>query len=217
MQKFRNSEPGQEGGTGPTLEERLAAAEAERDALKAKHTELLGETKKAKEARRIAEQTAAEEARRKAEAEGNHEQLYKSAMAELERTRGELSTVHNKIANEKVNNTAMEIAAQLAEGHNAKLLSEFIAKRLKFAEDGVRVTDSNGNLTVSTLSDLANEFKTNESFASLVKGNQSAGGSARGSNTSGSAAKISRHDFEAMDPRTQSKFIKDGGRVFDPK
>ena len=72
-------------------------------------------------------------------------------------------------------NVAMKLAAEIADGANAELLSEFIGRRLKFHDDGVKVTDNSGNLTVSSLSDLKTEFQNDARYSALLKGNQSSG------------------------------------------
>jgi len=115
-----------------------------------------------------------------------------------------------------VNAAAMKIASSLAEGENVGLLTRFVAERLKYAEDGVKVTDSSGDLTVSSLDDLKKEIAGSARFASLIKGNQSSGGGASGGSTgSGAASEVTRADFEAMNQPTRLKFVRGGGKVTD--
>lgn len=208
------------GGTeGPTLEELQAQLETlatSNAALTAKNVELLGETKAAKEARRAAEETARTEAENKAKADGDHEQLYKSSEEARVTLQTKYDGLQTSIANEKRDNTAMQIATTLADGDNVGLLSEHIAKRLKYTDEGIRVTDSSGALTISSLDDLATEFKNNTRYNALLKGNQSSGGGAAGGSNSGGAAKtMTRGDFDALNPIASAKFIKDGGSVID--
>ena len=90
-----------------------------------------------------------------------------------------------------------------------------VYSRLKYQEGELKVTDGNGNLTISSLDDLRNEFQNDSRFASLLKGNQSSGGGATGGNNSGSAAKTkSRAEFEAFNPADRMKYIKSGGTVY---
>lgn len=210
-------EDGGEGGGGDNGNDNAAALEALRkefDAVKAKNDELLSEAKKAKQARRDAEdhaRTSAEEALKKA---GDFESLYKSSLSELEKTKNDFEGLKGNIATEKRNNAAMKLATELAEGPNAELLSEFISKRLRYTDEGVKVTDINGELTVSSLDDLKREFQSSDKFASLLRGNQASGGGAAGGKQGGGAAKeVSREEFAAKSPQDRAKFMKDGGKV----
>lgn len=207
------------GGAGPTLEELQAQIDTltqSNSALEAKNNELLGETKAAKKARREAEEAARLEAENKAKAAGDHEQLYKSSEEARLKLQQEHESLVESVANEKRNNEAMKIAAKLADGDNADLLSEHIAKRLKFVDGELKVTDNNGGLTVSTVDDLSTEFQNNARFSALLRGNQSSGGGAAGGSKSGGAAKvITRAEYDALDPIAAAKFFKDGGSLTD--
>jgi hypothetical protein len=218
---YQDAEGG-EGGTGggePTVAElqtQLAASKASVTALEAKQVEILDEAKQAKTARRAAEEAARVTAETEAKNKGDHEQLYKSS----ESARATLQTEHDalklSVANGARDNEALKIATQLADGDNIGLLSEHIAKRLKYVDGDLKVLDVNGGVTVSPMSDLANEFKGNTRFTSLLRGNQSTGGGATGSNNSGGAANtITRADFEALNPIAASKFMSGGGSVTD--
>ena len=185
------------------------------DAIKSKNDELLTETKSAKEAKRKAEADAIAEKDRMAKESGDFESLYKSSSEKLQLTESTLNDLQGKIQKEQKGNAAMKIAADLAEGSNIDLLSTFINTRLSFQEGALKVTDGNGNLTISSLDDLKAEFKNDPKFASLLKGNQSSGGGATGGNNSGSAAKTkSRAEFSALNPADQMKHIKSGGTVY---
>lgn len=190
----------------------------ERDAMKGKLDELLTETKKAKEARREAEAIAAREAEERARKAGDFEQLHKSSEAERQRLIAELDGMRANIANEKRDNAAMKLAAELADGHNAELLKEFLARRLKYTDDGLKVTDQSGQLTVSTLADLKSEFSNDAKYAALLKGNQSSGGGASGSAKGGAGAGvkvITRSEFAGLDPAAQMRHVKGGGKIVD--
>ena len=185
------------------------------DAIKNKNDELLTETKSAKEAKRKAEADAIAEKDRMAKESGDFESLYKSSSEKLQMTESTLSQLQGRIETEQKGNAAMKMAADLAEGSNIDLLSTFINTRLSFQEGALKVTDGNGNLTISSLDDLKAEFKNDSKFASLLKGNQSSGGGATGGNNSGSAAKTkSRAEFMALNPADQMKYIKSGGTVY---
>ena len=194
----------------------LSQLMAENNAMKAKMEELLTEAKRAKQAKREIEAETQAERERIAREKGDYEQLHKSAQEKYETTLGELDNLCQGIANEKRNNTAMKLAADLADGANAELLSEFIGRRLKFHEDGVKVTDVNGNLTVSSFDDLKSEFKNDARYSALLKGNQSSGGGASGGSNSGGATKVrSRAEFEALNPAKRMEFVKSGGTITD--
>lgn len=194
----------------------LSQLMAENNAMKAKMEELLTEAKRAKQAKREIEAETQAERERIAREKGDYEQLHKSAQEKYETTLGELDSLRQGIANEKRNNTAMKLAADLADGANAELLSEFIGRRLKFHEDGVKVTDVNGNLTVSSFDDLKSEFKNDARYSALLKGNQSSGGGASGGSNSGGATKVrSRAEFEALNPAKRMEFVKSGGTITD--
>jgi chromosome segregation ATPase len=197
-----------------TLQAQLTALQSEREALLNKNNELLGEAKKAKAARNQAEQAASEEARKKAEAEGNYEQLFKSSESERQKLLEENESIKGATAKEKRDNEALKLASSMAEGANIELLADFIQRRLKYSDGVIKVTDSNGDLTVSSLEDLKTELVASGRYASLLKGNQSSGGGATGGNKSGGAAKImAQADFDAMTPNDRMKFMKAGGKL----
>jgi len=194
----------------------LEALMSENAAMKAKMDELLTEAKKAKSAKREIEEQSQVERERIAREKGDFEQLHRSSEERYQETVKELESMRANVANEKRNNAAMKVATELADGANAELLSEFISRRLKYHDDGVKVTDSSGDLTVSTLEDLKAEFKNDARYSALLKGNQSSGGGASGGSNSGGAAKVkSRAEFEALDPAGRMSFVKSGGKLTD--
>mgnify|MGYP003656641170 FL=1 len=194
----------------------LATLMAENASMKSKMDELLTEAKRAKQAKRDIEAESTAERERVAKEQGDYQQLHKSAQEKYESTLTELDSLRQGVANEKKNNTALKLAADLADGANAEILSEFIGRRLKFHDDGVKVTDANGSLTVSSFEDLKNEFKNDARYAALLKGNQSSGGGASGGSNSGGATKVrSRAEFEALNPVKRMEFVKSGGTITD--
>lgn len=207
------------GGNELTLEElqtQLADATTQMTAMKAKNEELLTETKAAKNAKREAEATAETERVRLATEKGDFEQLHKSSEERYQSTVKQLEDLQGNIAVEKRNNAAMKIATELADGSNAELLSEFLGRRLKFTEEGLKVTDAGGNLTVSSMDDLKKEFANDPRYSALLKGNQSSGGGASGGSNGSGAAKVkSRAEFEALDQPSRTTFVKDGGKIKD--
>lgn len=196
--------------------EQFTALENENQAMRAKMEQLLGETKQAKAKARQEAEEKARIANEKAQKDGDFEQLFKSSSEQAAQYKEQLDNLTSTIANEKRNNEAMKIAAQLADGYNAELLGEKIAQRLKYTDEGVKILDSNGQLTVSTVEDLKTEFQNNERFASLLKGNQSSGGGAAGGKSGGAATNvIPRADFDSMSPIKQMEHVKSGGKIID--
>jgi hypothetical protein len=202
-----------------TLTDQVETLTGETDSIKSHLDILLTETKVAKDAQRKAEMDSADEEVRLtkiAKEKGDYEQLHKSSEERYRNTLTELESLRGNIANEKRTNAAMRLANELADGHNAELLSTFIENRLVFSDESVKVADSKGQLTVSSLGDLTSEFKNDPKFASLLKGNQSSGGGANGGNTSGGAATIkTRGEFEALNPIQRSEYARSGGTIID--
>lgn len=211
-----NSADSGDAGGGGDLVAQLAALQAERDAVLAKNNELLGEVKKFKStARETAAQLEAE-ARAKAEAEGNYQQLYESSEKERSTLQEQLESMNASIQKKEISQASFKLASELADGANIDLLSEFVMRRLKFTDEGIKVTDEAGNLTVSSLDDLKNEFKGSARYASLIKGNQSSGGGAAGGSEGGGAAKVkTRAEFDALTQPQRLEFVKSGGKVKD--
>lgn len=207
--------PADNKATAPEGNDDLDAIKRERDALKAKNLELLDETKNAKK-------KAAEEARRHEEAkqeklkkDGDYEQLFKSAEQKTRELEEQIRIRDERAANEIARNEAMKLATQLADGHNAELLQEFIVRRIKYTEDGIRVLDSNGGLTVSSLADLKREFETSDKFKSLIRGSKATGGGASGTSGGASSASVNRKTFDSWNYLERDNFMKNKGTVTD--
>ena len=186
------------------------------DAVKSKADELLDETKKAK-AKAREEADAAEQARiEKATKNGDFEQLLKSSEQQRKDLEDKLHALNNKVGTEKTRSESMRLASELADGANAELLSEFIGKRIKYTDEGLKVLDQNGDLTVSSLDDLKREFESSEKFKALIRGNKSSGGGAAGDGgRASSQAKIERAQFDRMDAVQRMEFMKKGGTLTD--
>lgn len=223
LEQENGGEPGSGGGGGgeePSIEDlqaKLTEQLTANESMQNKMRELLGEKKSEQEKRRNAEAQARLEAEEKAKKAGDFEQLFKSSQQQAEDYKTQLSTLQQNIANERQSSAAMRLASELADGHNAEILSEFIARRLKYTDDGIKVTDSNGDLTVSTLDQLKAEFTNNTRFASLLKGSQASGGGASGGGSTGGGSEkvMTRSEFENAAPVDKAKFIKSGGSVVD--
>ena len=183
----------------------------------AKNEELLTEAKNAKNTKREAEEAAIKAAQEAAAKAGDYESLYKSSQTALDSLKDQHEKLKVSIASEKRTNAAMKLAGELAEGSNAELLSEFISKRIRVTDEGVKVTDNKGELTISSLDDLKNEFLTDARFSALLKGNPASGGGASGGKQGGGAApkQMTRADFASKNPADQMKFIQSGGTIIE--
>ena len=100
----------------------LATLMAENASMKSKMDELLTEAKRAKQAKRDIEAESTAERERVAKEQGDYQQLHKSAQEKYESTLTELDSLRQGVANEKKNNTALKLAADLADGANAEIL-----------------------------------------------------------------------------------------------
>ena len=190
------------------------ALKEENDKMRGHMDTLLGETKTAKALAKQQADDATQLANDKAKKDGDFEQLYNSSTEQSNGYKTELETLRQKMSADKTNTEAVKIAMQLADGYNAELLSEKIALRLKYTDEGVKVLDANGQLTVSSIEDLKTEFSNNERYASLLKGNQSSGGGAPGGKNSGAAGKLlTRTEFDALNPAKRMEFIKSDGKL----
>jgi chromosome segregation ATPase len=187
------------------------------EALRGKSNELLAETKQAKQ--RAREESEAKEKARmeKAKRDGDFEQLLKSSESKNKTLAEQLQNLQQRVSSEKIKNESLKIASDLADGSNAELLSEFINKRLRYTEDGIKVLDQNGDLTVSSIDDLKAEFAKSEKFKSLLRGVKSSGGSAQGAGRSATNTnkEIDRKSFDGMDHVQRMSYIKQGGKVVD--
>lgn len=143
---------------------------------------------------------AEEEAKKKAEekllADGNHKELYDSAMTKLDEANTTIATMKNATATEKRNSEATKIAATLAEGSNVEILSDIISRRLKYTDEGLKVLSDSGELTVSTLDELKTQIQTGGKYDSLLKGNGSGGGGANGDKDGGGAATVKNNPWK---------------------
>jgi len=184
--------------------------------LKANHDKLLAEKK---EQQRLAVDAANEAKRIKDEAavkNGDVESLRKSWEEEKKLLVGQIETNKTEKADNAKSKAATNIAMGLAEGSNIKILGDIIAKRLRFDDGKVQVTDASGNLTVSSLEDLTKEFANNEDFKSLLVGSKASGsGAAKGNIGGAGKTAITRETYNGMGQGERAKFFKDGGTVAD--
>ena len=183
--------------------------------LKTQLDTLLAEKKAEQAKRRQAEEEARQRAEEKAKAEGDYKQLFESSQATTAEWQQKYQSLQQQIEQGNISQAASKIAGSIADGENAELLSEFVSRRLKVVDGHVRVTDATGNLTVSSLEQLADEFKNTPRYASLVRGSGASGGGA--ANPGGGAIKEpkdmtqqEREEFEKRDPRGYQQALQAG-------
>jgi len=183
--------------------------------LKRKVDELLGEKKAAQQKAIEAEELARAEAAEKLKKANDYEQLYNSSESEREKAAQELASLKAAIQEQNVAGKAAEVAQQLTKDTaRAKLLASQIQSRLSQVDGEIRVLDGTGNLTVSTIEELASSIKAEYPF--LVDGSQAAGGGAIGnSGGAGDSKTVSRTDFDGMTHLKRMSFIKSGGKIID--
>lgn len=157
----------------------IEAAKAAQESMQAKMDELLTETKKAKQKAKEEAEAAALAAQEKSKADGDYKALYEASEAERKKHQEEAQTLREQITNEKKSSEAAKIAARLSKDTaRAQLLQEKIEARLKLTDDGLKVLDESGGLTVSSIDDLVSDISKKYDF--LVDGSQASGGGAPG-------------------------------------
>lgn len=178
-----------------------------------KNSELLNETKKAKSKYSQLNQEIEQEREQRAKEANDYKSLYESSQAKF----NELNEVHHNVIREMqekdINVAATDLAAELAEGPNVKLLTTFLKKRLQIHEGNVKVLNEKGELTASSLDDLKQEISSSGLYDSLLSKTNASGGGAGGNgqtNSNGSAVmNITREEFDAMpyDDKRKSTYI----------
>lgn len=150
-----------------------------------------------------------------AKAAGDYKALYESLSEKHSNLESQHTGLQGEIKKSAINSEASRIAGTLTKDTaRAQLLAEKIASRLQHSDDGIKVLDQSGKLTVSSLDELSTQIKTAYPF--LVDGSQASGGAANGSRSGASdSKKITRADFDSLDHLGRSEFVKGGGSVSD--
>lgn len=199
------------------FEEALQAKLQEATAgLKSKNDELLSEKKKLQQQREQEELQAKREAEQKAVEENNFKQLYESAKEANNQLQSQIEKMNADAQQQKINEQAVKLAASLTKDTGrAQLLQKEFSQRLALVDGELRVTDSSGQLTVSSLEDLVSSVKTDYPF--LVDGIQASGGGAVKAQGGAEARskEMSRSDFEALSVQQKSDFMRNGGKLYD--
>jgi hypothetical protein len=148
--------------------------------LKAKVDELLNEKKAEAEKARTATEAARQAAEDAAKEKGDFEALSKSYKEKIESLEAQIEQGKKEANQKEIERQSVIIAAGLAEGANQEILSTFIGQRLRMEDGELKVTDEKGNLTISTVDQLTDEFKNNAKFASLITASKASGSGASG-------------------------------------
>jgi hypothetical protein len=116
---------------------------------------------------------------------------------------------------QQIDAEAGRMAAKLTKDiQKANLLQSQISARLTLVEDQIRVTDDNGQLTVSSMEELEGSIRS--AFPFLIDGSQAQGGGAvRSEGKAQAKLEVTRADFDAMDHRNRAEFVKSGGKIYD--
>lgn len=166
-----------------------ARLEKETAGLKSKVDELLGETKASKQKAKEEAQQRELDREKMAKENNDYKSLFESSEARRQEIQDLYSGLNNSIKAEKRDNAAIKMAAEMASGTNAELLSEFIGRRLDIGEDNkLVVLSEDGNPTVATLADLKKEFVASGRFDSLIDATKASGGGAAKPSTGGAGA-----------------------------
>lgn len=170
--------------TQEITQEQFQAVQDEIERLR-KHNETLLAEKKAETEKRRAEQAekdkqAEELARKKGDFE-TLEAQYKDKIADLTQQLADQVAERNA---DLIKSQSAKIASQLSSNaHNQEILQMLIEKRLTVDNGAVKVTDGNGNLTISSVDELVAEFKNGGKFDSLIDGTKASGTGATGQST----------------------------------
>lgn len=159
--------------------------EAQTSGLKNKVDELLGEKKSATQKAREAQERLELEAEQRAKEQNDYKSLFESSQQKAKEFETKYAELNNNILQEKVNATAMGISAELADGNNAKILSEFVKRRVTYKDGQTIVLSENGDPTVATIEDLKKEFVGCGMYDSLLRQTKANGGGATKPNTGG--------------------------------
>ncbi|HIK79710.1 MAG TPA: hypothetical protein EYF94_02090, partial [Porticoccaceae bacterium] len=109
------------------------------DEMKLENDRLSAKISAANKHTKVAERKAAAEEKATAEAAGNYEQLFKSSETERNTLSNQLAELRQTVSNKEVSNSAMKLATSIADGDNADILGDYIARRLKFVDGNVKV------------------------------------------------------------------------------
>lgn len=183
MDSSKSSESKETNSSNFNIEE-FTALKDEVSRLRAHHEQVLAEKKDADAKRKAAEDKAKQDI---AEKEGNWREVIeltkRQFQEELEKRDAALSKYESEKKDKMLADEAHTIARELAStgvkaSDRAALLAEKIKARLKMTEDGIKITDSKGNLSTDTTESLKLEMR--KQFDFLCDAVDSGGSGAKG-------------------------------------
>ncbi len=216
--KYREGSGGDGGDGGkptvdtPTLEElqaKIAGLENEKVKITRNRDDLLSEKKAAQEKTREAEEQLRLEADEKAKAKNDYKQLFESSELKRKELQEKITTQEKVTSSSNRKAAATEMANELAEGKDVALLARFFMDRIDFKEGEIKILDKKGSLTVSSIEDLKNEFKNDDTYTSLMKKSKASGGSANGGSGSGATGQDNPWKKDTLNLTKQAQLIKD--------
>ena len=182
--------------------------------LKSKNDELLAEKKAIQKAKEKADAQARDEKEKQAQENGQYKELYESQKAENESINLRLNEMIQTQQQQTIKSEALRLAGTLTKDvQKAKILEKEISQRLTLVDNEIRVTDDNGQLTVSSLDDLSAKIKTEYSF--LVDGIQAQGGGATRSigGASVEVKEMSRSQFDELSQKDRALFVRGKAKI----
>jgi hypothetical protein len=191
------------------LEKKLTDITGQFEKVKANNEELVNEKRKESDKRREIEAKKKEDEERLARETGDAQAIIKALeeknqdlVQKYEKANQTIQEYTTKDQKREISSVASKLASEIAyDNHSAELLSDFISRRLKFSEDGVKVTNEKGELTVSTIDELKKEFVETPKYSALVKGTQASGG--RPTQPTGSPGKNNQSKNENIVPAVE--------------
>lgn len=102
-----------------------------------------------------------------------------SAIQSLQNENNELK---GRFAEKEVSLEANKVIAKLtSDPVKAALWESIVKNRLAYEEDGIKVKDSDGNISIDSVDDLIKELSSAEQYAPILDGGKGSGGGASGS------------------------------------
>lgn len=182
--------------------------------LKAKITELMGETKAAKDARKALEDAAEAAEADRAKQAGEFKALYEKTQADLDKERNDNRAFKIKIEEKDREGVAASVAGELTrDTARAALLKKEALGFLKNSDDGVKFEI--GGVGVDRAK-VIEHLKAAYPF--LVDGNQAGGGGAPGGGGGAAKKKLSdlteaeRHELQSSDPKAFKSLVDEAKR-----
>lgn len=174
------------------LAKQRKAQQEEIERVKAHNQKLIEEKRKEAERARTAEE---ERARRERDVESLERSLQEKHQAEVAAREAKIGMLTSAMEQQMVDNVAHQLASDISDTPN--LILPHIRSRLKATEQDGRwkttVVDAMGNLTAISPQELAEQIRSDKSFAPLVRGTKAGGGGANGGNGAPSGGNDGNH------------------------